>query len=104
MEEEYYIRCTTLDVDCTLESEVEKREAGVDTFGFEFFVPRSQANEMLFYSLMVLSNYRFVESGARLGKDVIIGESDVWTKEAIAQCINQNLSFLKEEKENKLLM
>ena len=94
------VKCVTLSVDCMAATFEEQVQYGINSWGFDFFVRMEDAQELMLHTVKRFAEFRLPQLSIKLGLPITVSESNVWTKEAIDACINNNLGFLKEAQES----
>ena len=94
------VKCITLSVDCMSATAEEQALYGVNSWGFDFFVRMEDAQELMLHTVNRFAEFHLPQLNIKLGLPITVSESNVWTKEAIDACINNNLGFLKEAQES----
>ena len=82
--------CSQIVVDCAPNDNQDIRMGGPQYLGYDFFVLREQADEMLEHVKNVIHQTGAPLIRAYIGDTVVKTTDQVWTKERIAKCIQNN--------------
>ena len=79
----------TIYVDCF-------NDDGAKLWSFAFNVKVDEASDLMFHTVMSLSSYHFSDLDVRIGPEIIVSGEEIYTREAISECIKNTVTLSKE--------
>lgn len=89
--------CAKISVDCAYNDPVDVRCGGAEILGYDFFVKKENADEIIEYIKNVLNNLNVPFMGVYVDDYLMLAEKDIWSKERIFDAIIKQAEYIKSE-------
>ena len=91
------IECSSISVNCVANDSVDIRCGGPQFLGFDFFVEKEKAEEMLEFIVITLKAFEVPLKNIYISGEKELEKKDIWTKERIVESIMNDAEYLQTE-------